>query len=370
VGAGRYPVQNMSDVPGKEQLSSSAVTFRAQGAVDIAGLNLGDEFTHPNAPDNLAFVGIHGSSAWSIDPGANNISFDHVQTTNIYDNGTHRYVVTNSNFGSCTVSVLNGPCDNFKLDGSPSDVLIANNTFHDFRVAPGSGAHFECMFVAGGTNVVVRGNSFRSCEYFDIFIQYSGNAFNQLQFLQNRFEPPYNGQDQLRDTAVWFSGRGFTWTNVDVNRNSFDNSTLYIDDTPAVSNFHVERNVLGDAECFSGVVYSTNVWAAGKPCGAEDVRRLPFGYSLKDGRLVLSTQHAAALRQLFRACAGGGTSGTVARELRANRATRTVGHWTAGLVTTIASDDTYLGSAFGAKGTTQAVTWPAQFHKAAKRCAG
>ncbi len=368
VASGRYPTETILAVQGKPTAARRAVTFQAVGRVDLNELDLGDEYTHPDAPSNLAFVGFHGSSAWNTLPGAANITFDHVQTTNLYDSGTQGYTVINSDFGDCTVVHVNGPCDNFKVEQGASNVLIANNVFHDFRVAPGSPEHFECMFLAGSTNTVLRNNVFRNCDYFDVFVQHFDNPFNGLRIENNWFDAAFDGHDHRTTAALWFSGRGYSWSDVAITRNSFDNASIHIDDTPSVSDFRVERNLIGPVDCFPGVTYTENYWLGGKVCSSTDLRQLPYGYSSQDGRLVLDKADAKALRRIFYSCAAGQRPQQVVKLLRADTSTRSLRPWTASVVRALASSEAYLGGTLGSKGSAPAVTWPTQFKKAQRLC--
>lgn len=368
VAAGDYPEQDVVALPGDPPPAARVVTFRAQGTVTLAGLSLGDQFTNPNGPSNLAFVGIRGTNQWSVLPDSRNITFDHVRTTNIQASNVDGYTVVNSDFGNCTVTDVNGPCDNFKVDNSSSNILIANNTFHDFRISPGSSEHFECMFLGGSSNTTVRGNVFRNCEYFDVFVQPLSTFSNGLRIQGNWFDAPWDGHGHRSTAALWFSGRGGAWSNVTVSRNSFHDSSMHIDDSASVSDYLVERNLLGATDCFPGVTYDKNFWSNGRTCGPDDLRRTPFGYSLDDGKLALRSADAAALRLLFRTCASGSDAVGAAKVLRREKASRSRRHWTAAVVRSIVADDTYLGGAFGSRGSTPAVTWPAQFKKAQRLC--
>jgi chitodextrinase len=269
VAAGTYPNQLINDVQGKTSPSSQRVTFVAQGTVTV-NINLGDQFTHPDAADNLTFQGFHGTGAWSIDPGANNITFDHVQTTNIYDNGTVGYTVTNSDFGGCTVTTTNGPCDNFKIEGGATNVVLDHDTFHDFRVAPGSGEHFECIFLADSQHVTISNSSFTNCEYYDIFVQTQTLGISHVALSGNSFTPAFNGQGaQNRSMAVNISDRGIAFDDWTLTGNNFQavggvGSDFEWDASGTYTHFTFTGNTFSQpASCMSGATYSGNSWTSG-----------------------------------------------------------------------------------------------------------
>jgi hypothetical protein len=371
VRAGTYPKQTITDVPGKDGPNGPSVVFRPAGGAQVllAGLDLGDSFSHPDAADHLTFVGFRNDPAsskcnWNVLPGANDITFDDVRVCNIYANGVRNYTVRRSDFGNCTVTVLNGRCDNFKLDGESHNVLIEGNTFHDIRTAPGSDAHLECFFLAGGANVTIRSNKFVNCSYFDLFIQYGSSPFSGLKIERNWFAPPRDGTGGLRDSALWFSGRGYTWHDVVVSHNSFQASTMIIDDTPSVSRFTVAGNILGSIGCFKGVDYVQNLWRGGRRCSPSDGATIPLGYALAKDRLGLDASDSALVREIFVRCADGQRPAAVASSLRAGGPR----HLNAGLVRKVASNELYLGGQGGAVGASPALVSADRFRQAQPTC--
>ena len=264
VNAGNYPSQLLTDVSGKTT-AGAAVTFQASGTVNLASLALGNQFTNPNAADNLKFVGIHGSDAWDVLPGGNNITFDHVQTTNIYANGVNGYTVTNSDFGGCTVSALNGPCDNFKIEGNSQHVLLDHDTFHDFRVADGSGAHFECLFFADAHYVTISNSTFTNCEYYDIFVQTQTAGIGHVTITGNHFDLTWASGQHNRQTALNISDRGMAFDDWTINSNTFTPGSGFTwDATGSYSNFHFTGDAFGlPASCIGGASYVSNTWTSG-----------------------------------------------------------------------------------------------------------
>jgi chitodextrinase len=264
VAAGNYPAQLLTDVSGKTS-AGAAITFQASGTVNLADLALGDQFTNPNAADNLKFVGFHGTSAWDVLPGANNITFDHVQTTNIYANGVNGYTVTNSDFGNCTVAALNGPCDNFKIEGNAQHVLLDHDTFHDFRVAAGSTAHFECLFFADAHYVTISNSTFTNCEYYDIFVQTQSAGIGHVNITGNHFDVTWAGGQHNRGTALNISDRGVAFDDWAINSNTFTTGSSFIWDVSGTyTNFRLSSDSFGlPADCMSGAAYVGNTWTSG-----------------------------------------------------------------------------------------------------------
>ncbi len=267
VSAGNYPSQTIDDVSGKTSPSSSAVTFVAQGKVVLAGLLVGDQFTNPNAADNITFEGITGTSAWGIQPDAHNITFDHVSTTNIQAHGVTGFTVTNSAFGNCTVVDVNGPCDNFKVDDGSSNVLIDHDTFTNFRAAPGSAEHFECFFFGDSANVTISNSSFSGCEYYNIFAQ-SDSGNDNVTIQNNSFSRPFTHGSPDQDNgqnALNISNRGGAWDNWNVSGNTFATGTTFTADAGGTyTHFTIANNNFGlSGNCIAGATYSGNTWPSG-----------------------------------------------------------------------------------------------------------
>ena len=264
VAAGSYPSQTINDVAGKTAPSSSVVTFAAVGTVSLAGLQIGDQFTNPDAADNITFEGITGNSAWGIQPDAHNITFDHVATTNIQAHGVTGFTVTNSAFGNCTVVDVNGPCDNFKIDGGTTNVTISNDTFLNFRVAPGSSEHFECFFMGDSGNVSITNSTFDNCTYYDIFAQADAGNDNVL-ISGNTFNPAYDPTTKDSESAVNISNRGGTWNNWNVSGNTFTpGSTFKADAGGSYTNFKFSNDTFGvSGNCVAGATYVNNTWPSG-----------------------------------------------------------------------------------------------------------
>jgi hypothetical protein len=132
-------------------------------------------------------------------------------------------------------------CSNSKIDvASGSNILVENALFHDYRIVYGSGEHFECMIIFGGQNITVRGNSFRDCEYYNIFVQhpvwagsaYDGRSPEGMLFERNTFTSTWSGGVYgERDTSLAFSPRRIPFRNVTIRCNTFlDGGQISVND--------------------------------------------------------------------------------------------------------------------------------------------
>ncbi len=133
-------------------------------------------------------------------------------------------------WGPCTVP--SQTCSNSKLDTSTgSNILIDGARFHDYRIVPNSGEHFECLIMFSGRNVTVRNSTFTDCEFYNIFVQHpawagyagpDGTWPRDMVFERNTFTPVWeNGYWGRRFSALAFSPRQRPFYNVAVRCNNF-----------------------------------------------------------------------------------------------------------------------------------------------------
>jgi len=177
--------------------------------------------------------------------GTRDVTWRGLRACNWYLVGASDFKILGGVWGPCrTDGSPSAACGNNKIDFHPQQptqrVLIDGAVFHDYRVVPGSGAHFECLFIVGSWDVTVRRSKFRSCAYFDIFIQYyqdlnflppNRTPFNGLYIENNFFGPAVNEDGiSLRNTAVTFShlddAHAYVFSDVLVRNNSFYKSTV------------------------------------------------------------------------------------------------------------------------------------------------
>jgi hypothetical protein len=370
IAAGRYGAQQIARDPSKT--SSQRVVFRpARGArVELAGkLSLGNGLGTP-APSNLTLQGIRvsGTELGIFSP-ARNITLIGVSAANFYIRGVQNVVIRGGRWGPCRVP-NDDVCSNSKIDwpsGSeqPNDrITVESATFHDYRITPGSGAHFECMYISGGTNITIRNSKFSDCEFFDIFvtnIPSKVGSHSGLMVENNWFDTPWDGQGRKnRGSAVAFKANGApdpAFSDVVVRRNSFATGfSADNDGRGQFARFRVVGNILTSSYgCDDSVtLYAVNVWT-GRRCGATD-RGVPFGYRFAAGMLRLDGKRAQAVRRLFREGSKGRTAGTVARILAAGQFPSPGGGWSAELVRGVGADRAYLGNRYGSRGAHPALT--------------
>jgi hypothetical protein len=200
--------------------------------------------------------------------GTENVLWENLDAANFYLNGVKNFTIKGGDWGPCTSSGSDDvdQCGNSKLDGNSApygneNVLIDGAYFHDYRIKLGSGAHFECMFLNGGKNIVVRNSRFENCAFYDIFVaRRSGDPFDGLTIENNLFDTPWDeatdGPSQNRAGAVAFSHGGDTaepWKNVLLRFNSFhpDTGVTWNEDggAYATSNNRAIGNIMENQSC-------------------------------------------------------------------------------------------------------------------------
>jgi hypothetical protein len=263
--------------------------------VTLRGLQFGSSVS---AGDGATFVTIKDVRVQSQDgrqtsvrafAGSNQVVWENFDAANFYLNGVKNFTVKGGDWGPCKSSNNDGAdgCSNSKVDGNSApygneNVVIDGGYFHDYRIVLGSGAHFECMFLNGGKNVVVRNSRFENCAFYDIFVaRRSGDPFDGLTIENNLFDTPWNeataGPGQVRQGAVAFSHGGDTsepWKNVLLRFNSFHASTgvSWNEDgaSYSTSNNRSIGNIMQNYSCDAARwSYSYNV-VNGSTCGSTD----------------------------------------------------------------------------------------------------
>lgn len=222
--------------------------------------------------------------------GTNDMTLIDIDASNFYLNGVKNVLVKGGDWGPCLNFRDNWSidrCSNSKIDGNSApygneNVTIDGAYFHDYRILLGSGAHFECVFLNGGTNITIRNSRFANCAFYDIFVaRRTGDPFNGLTIENNWFDTPWNeapgGAAQARDGAIAFSHGGDLtepWRNVLVRFNSFHASTgiSYNEDGGAIttSNNRIVGNIMESQTCVSAIwTYSFNL-VNGVTCSPTD----------------------------------------------------------------------------------------------------
>ena len=355
LASGDYPAQRV--VSNGERTGPAVVVRPAAGSsVRLAGLALGDPELG-NGPSWLEFhdLAIVGGSIEVLE-NTHDVVLAGMSAANFYVRGARHITFSGGSYGPCTTDGVTAHCGNNKVDVSTarwptSDITIEDVLFHDYRIVPGSGAHFECLFLRGGEGVSVLRSRFVNCEFFNLFVQWSGSPMDDLRIDGNHFEPSFDGAGNRRSLTFLLSGGGYTWTNLSITHNSFAQSDALLDDgtQAGFSNVVVARNVFdGSLHCFAGVRYHDNL-TRDTGCDPTDRRRV-YGYELESGRLVPVDAETAAVRRIFDRTAAGSRASEIARGLRGT-AGRPPGGWSAAKVKAILADPVYMGGYYGPKGT-------------------
>lgn len=221
---GKQTISSKSDKTGTGDLADVVIQPASGARVTVAGLTL-------NGAAHLTIKSIvDGRSpqgAFQV-IGGGDVLLKDLDAANFYIDRASNVMVDGGDWGPCTVP--SSTCSNSKLDvGTGSNITIQNATFHDYRIVPNSGEHFECMIVFGGQNITIRGNTFRNCEFYNIFIQHpiwAGGSFDGrspegMLIENNSFTPVWeNGVWGVRFSALAFSPRRIPFKNITVRCNS------------------------------------------------------------------------------------------------------------------------------------------------------
>lgn len=208
------------------------VTFRpAAGATvtvgDLAfGKSVPTDGGSANAPSNITVENVRddggASCDWYVGSDAAYVTIKNGDACNLLVEQAQHTTVIGGDWGPCTVDGSGDPCSNMKIVSSPY-VTFDGLYVHDFRIVPGSGQHFECLFIVSGRDITVRNSRFENCEFYDIFVQrYFGTLEGFLLIEYNTFGVPWDGQGhQNRQGAVAFSPRGQPFSNVTLKCNTY-----------------------------------------------------------------------------------------------------------------------------------------------------
>jgi hypothetical protein len=256
--------------------------------------------------------------------------------------------------------------------GVTPTVLLEGSYVHDFQTKDVYNLHTGCGLVwtrpgepAG--SIVFRGNRFENCAVQGIQftqadgITVTGNWFGHpTEPLSNGLGDDVEAGREQREVSLRTES-GWSPANYLISFNSFDHG-ISLDNTqlrPSYSNVVVRRNLLGqNSYCPEGIVFESNVFA-GRACGPDQLT-VPFGYILKDERLVVVKKEAKTITEIFKAAVAEKEPAAIAKELRKARK----GRWSAHSVRKIVENDFYLGSKVGPKGAHLAIVSRATWKRA------
>ena len=199
--------------------------------------------------------------------------------------------------------------------------MIENNTFHDY-IYHGGGPHFECWWIAGGTNITFDGNKFYNCQTNGVSLGDMGNDANTAGtwYFQNNW-----CSNSLNQGCFKFGQLPYAATMI-FRFNSFAAGRTITNEEPTnIANpneIYIVGNVLGTSDnmgginCIQNAVYDYNVELQGgnnQGCGNHRTiielaalhqprqpprRRLP---PQRQPQLISSRQLRSALGRVLRA---------------------------------------------------------------------
>jgi hypothetical protein len=281
VKAGTYPYQNVTGY--NTRTGPDHCTIAAQDP-DVSHTRVRDmQIGNPDFTDGSRYLTVQGfqilrptgSGQTSIRMFAESqhVTLRDIDAANFYIRNTDHTTIDGGDWGPC-VNRGSEPaslCGNSKFDsefGDPNtNVVVDGAVFHDYRnsdteCAPHGPAdcHFECLFVGGVEDAVIRNSKFRNCAFFDIFMQ---GVINDLTIENNWFDTPWNEAftpAQTRPTGVMFSG-GTDGTLIRFN--SFHPTTGISYDGNTITDARVIGNLLLYDGAIPGVTYAYNLSSGG-----------------------------------------------------------------------------------------------------------
>jgi hypothetical protein len=364
IAAGRYPYQEI-DADAAKTSNAHVVFEPAPGAsVYILTLAFGNGTGTP-AASHVTVRNIHAGELQAFTP-ARDLTWINLDAGNFYVRGVQNLLIKGGDWGPCGSRGTPNCGGNSKIDypqgEQPNDrITIDGALFHDYRIENPSD-HFECLFLAGGTNITIRNSRFVNCEFFDIFTQYTGGSFDGLTISGNWFGQPWNGQGaQNRSTAIELSPRGTPYANVLLQRNSFADGTgvTWNDEGRDLTytNVRAVDNIFGTTpDCYLSVTFQSNLAPDGNVCGAGDAH-VPYGYAVGGGRLQVVRAQATRVQRAFALAASGA---------KLRKITRSTG-FSSTTVRAVLANRAYLGGVYGAPGAHPALVSAKRWAAAHKR---
>ena len=240
LAAGNYGQQTMRRSQSKTSTDDVVIEPASGATVTVTDLTLGAMDTPNSGPEHLTLRNIRDAKSpqGSFEfVGVNDVTLENLDAANFYENWSSNLTIRGGDWGPCTVP---GNCSNSKFDvETGSNIVVENAIFANFRIVPNSGEHFECMIIFGGQNLTIRGNTFRDCEFYDIFLQhpvwagsrFDGSSPRGIDIENNSFDVTWDNGIDGRKSAVAFSPRRVPFSDVLVKCNTFlFGSTVSVND--------------------------------------------------------------------------------------------------------------------------------------------
>jgi hypothetical protein len=297
-----------------------------------------------------------------------NVTLDHIDGGSFLIDGGSNITIRNSDWGPCTPSGsfeghFSG-CRHYYLgdpiSGQPrlvhvNGLLLEGNTFHDMPIDL-PGAHWECLWVAGGTDVTIRGNRFSNCQTSAISMGDQGNDANIAGkwIIEDNWFGPCPGGTAGGDGPYCLNITSLpSAATITVRFNSFAPGEYLACEGGCgdpQGRLRVSDNIFGSGSvCVPGGVYKANLFVGpGSGCGPTD-RSSVFGYTYDGARLVPTPRAAPAVKSAFATVAARKVKSLrlIARSLSRHRMLAPRGGWKATTIRAIVGDAVYLGHRLG-----------------------
>jgi hypothetical protein len=263
IAAGEYPAEVLE---GRNPRPRSPVVFRpADGAkVEVGGLRVAAQGV---ALERMTVDGVY------VEPAARDVVLRELEIVGaLFITSAEDISVLGGSVGPGT-DVSSQIKAASKATTPPRDIRIEGVAFHDF-VRADPNAHVDCLHVMSAQHLVLRGNSFRNCEAFDVLFTKFGEAGNPRDILieNNTFSCCRSGFYSL----YFGGGHGERWRDILVRNNSADQAfSISMDAVGPGAGVRFLSNVAPHVNpllCgLPGVEWDYNVWAEGTPCGEHDL---------------------------------------------------------------------------------------------------
>jgi len=266
--AGTYPSQLVRVDTSKT--SQSNVVFQGVGSVSLSGLRI--------LASHLEIRSVT-TNGWSVETPAADVTLRNVTSTSaIFITGASDVSVLGGSAGPPQGTYLSNGSQIKATSGStvpPKRILIDGVVFHDFRKAPGSADHVDCLHILSGDGITVRDSRFANCEAFAILFTVLGTAGPPTNVLvENNF---------LECCASGFyslslgGGHGEVFTNFLIRNNSTD-KPMTTSTANTLHNVVFRNNIAPSIAGCRRADSDYNVLYASGTCGPHDIRA-PSGFA-------------------------------------------------------------------------------------------
>jgi Recombinase/Right handed beta helix region len=372
VGAGSYGNQNLVATTVGSSCKRNRIVFRpvAGARPTINHISFG-QFSggfRTDAAHNVVLKGF--KVTWGVVMWGDvvNVTLDHLDGGSFLIDGGSNITIRNSDWGPCTPSgSFDGHfsgCRHYYLgdpiSGQPrlvhvNRLLLEGNTFHDMPIDL-PGAHWECLWVAGGTDVTIRGNRFSNCQTSAISMGDQGDDANIAGkwLIEDNWFGPCPGGTVGGDGPYCLNITSLpSAATISVRFNSFAPGE-YLGCEGGCGDpqgrLRVSDNIFGSGSvCVPGGAYKANLFIGpGSGCGPTD-RGSVFGYTYDGSRLVPNPRPARAVKSAFATVVARKVKSLrlMARSLSRRRMLAPRGGWKATTVRAIVVDDVYVGHRLG-----------------------